>query len=156
MIQGTNEMNDLATQPPSRFSGSGPQLDIELVKILSLVAPITMSADQQTAWLASAMDALADIRPQEVAEISMEVRRTVTRPSQIVPEIAKLVAEKRRHRAKMREYEQPQISGPPRKVHISNRDRSTFQAEDWAELNVYLERTGATKRYRSDGTRYDA
>jgi hypothetical protein len=63
--------------------------------MLSLTAPITMSADQQTLWLASAVDALQDIRGDEVAAVSAEIRRTVTRPSQIVPEIARLVAERR-------------------------------------------------------------
>jgi hypothetical protein len=69
---------------------------LELAKALKLVAPITMSADAQVVWLQAAVDALEDIRAEEVAVISAELRRTVTRPSQIVPEIAKLVAEHRR------------------------------------------------------------
>jgi hypothetical protein len=58
-----------------------------------------MGAEQQTVWLHAAVDALEDIRPAEVAAISAELRRSVTRPAQIVPEIARLVAEKRRRSA---------------------------------------------------------
>lgn len=54
-----------------------------------------MTADVQLAWIASAVDALEDIRVDEVQAISAELRRTVTRPAQIVPEIARLVAQKR-------------------------------------------------------------
>jgi hypothetical protein len=68
---------------------------LELAKSLKLVAPITMSADAQMVWLQAAADALHDIRADEVHAISAELRRSVTRPAQIVPEIAKLVGEKR-------------------------------------------------------------
>jgi hypothetical protein len=125
--------------------------------MLGLVAPITMSADQQALWIASAVDALQDIRAAEVAEISMEVRRTVTRPSQIVPEIAKLVAERRKRAnesaRRAHEYEEDRKAIPVRR-HIANRDRRNFTAEDWAELNEYLESVGAKARYRADGSRY--
>jgi hypothetical protein len=70
-------------------------LMLELAKSLKLVAPITMSADAQMVWLQAAVDALDGIHAHEVAAVSAELRRTVTRPSQIVPEIAKLVSEKR-------------------------------------------------------------
>jgi hypothetical protein len=70
-------------------------LSAELAKILTLVAPSSMTVDQQTLWLASAVDALADIRAAEVQAVSSEVRRTATRHNQIVPEIAKLVAARR-------------------------------------------------------------
>jgi hypothetical protein len=70
-------------------------LMLELAKSLKLVAPITMSADAQMVWLQAAVDALEGIRADEVASISAELRRSVTRPSQIVPEIAKLVHAKR-------------------------------------------------------------
>jgi hypothetical protein len=55
-----------------------------------------MGAEQQTVWLHAAVDALEDIRASEVAAVSAELRRTVTRPAQIVPEIARLVAERRK------------------------------------------------------------
>lgn len=71
-------------------------LMLELAKSLKLVAPISMSADAQLVWLQAAVDALDGIHAHEVAAISAELRRSVTRPSQIVPEIAKLVDEKRK------------------------------------------------------------
>jgi hypothetical protein len=55
-----------------------------------------MDAAGQLSWLASAIDALEGIYATEVAAVSVEVRRSVTRPAQIVPEIAKLVSEKRK------------------------------------------------------------
>lgn len=63
--------------------------------MLGLVAPSSMTVDQQTLWLASAVDALEGIRASEVAAISAQVRRSVKRHNDIVPEIAKLVAERR-------------------------------------------------------------
>lgn len=66
--------------------------------MLALVAPTSMSADQQTFWLASAVDALEDIRASEVAAVSAEIRRSVTRHNQIIPEIAKLVGERRKRK----------------------------------------------------------
>jgi hypothetical protein len=68
---------------------------LELAKCLKLVAPITMSSDAQMVWIQAAVDALEDIRADEVRAVSAELRRTVTRPAQIVPEIAKLVHARR-------------------------------------------------------------
>lgn len=59
-----------------------------------------MTSEQQTLWLAAAVDALEDIRAEEVAHVSAEVRRSITRHNQIVPEISKLVAARRAERAK--------------------------------------------------------
>jgi hypothetical protein len=67
--------------------------------MLTLVAPSSMTADQQTLWLASAVDALEDIRAEEIHHVSAEVRRSITHHRQIVPEIARLVAERRKERA---------------------------------------------------------
>lgn len=131
-------------------------LSTELAKMLGLVAPVTMSADQQAIWITSAIDALQDIRGGEVSEVSMQVRRTVTRPSQIVPEIAKLVAEKRAHKRRIAELEPPKDALPPPKPHIMDRDRRTFTAEDWAELNDHLERMGSPVRYAADGSKIAA
>lgn len=80
--------------PPSEVQG----LAAEIAKCLKLVAPSSMGAEQQTVWLHTAVDALEGIRASEVEAISMELRRSVTRPAQIVPEIARLVSDKR-HRA---------------------------------------------------------
>lgn len=93
-------MNDLPTQPPKlsiAYSATG-DLAIELAKMLALVAPISMSVEQQELWLRAAIDALEDIRANEVSVISAEIRRSVTRPSQIVPAIAEKVAELRARR----------------------------------------------------------
>jgi hypothetical protein len=68
---------------------------MELAKALTLVAPTSMTAEQHELWLRAALDSLQDIRGAEVQAISQELRRTVTRPNQIVPEIARLVNEKR-------------------------------------------------------------
>lgn len=119
--------------------------------MLSLVAPITMSSDQQEIWLRAAVDSLQDIRHDEVASVSLEVRRTVTRPSQIVPEIAKLVSEKRARHARIRDLEPPKDALPPPPKHIMDRDRREFTANDWAELNDHLEKMGSPVRYSSDG-----
>lgn len=143
-------MNDLTTQPPRQSDGS--VLTFELGKMLSLVAPVTMTAEQQTMWLASAVDALRDIRAHEVVEVSLEVRRTVTRPSQIIPEIAKLVAEKRARHSSHISW--PMIEGPPPKRNVMDRRGQPMSEEDTAELNGILEHLGAKARYREDGSRY--
>lgn len=54
-----------------------------------------MDGAAQMAWISSAIDALEGINGFEVHAISAELRRSVTRPAQIVPEIARLVAMKR-------------------------------------------------------------
>jgi hypothetical protein len=87
---------------PSPLSGSArysTSVQLEVAKCLQLVVPASMSADDRAAWIMAAVDALEDIRADEVQAVSAELRRSVTRPAQIVPEIAKLVAEKR-HRAR--------------------------------------------------------
>lgn len=125
--------------------------------MLTLVAPVTMSADQQALWLASAVDTMRDIRASEVAEVSMEVRRSITRHSQIVPKISDLVAERRsvRSRIRQREKEDSELRALPRpKPHIADRDRRNFGPGDWEELNIWLESQGSKARYHSDGTRY--
>jgi hypothetical protein len=96
-------MNDLQTQRQRHFSESSA-LAIELTKMLALVAPSSMTAEQQEMWLRAAVDALDGIRPDEVAAISAEVRRSVVRHNQIVPEIAKLVAARRDARARTPTY----------------------------------------------------
>jgi hypothetical protein len=92
-------MNAMTEIQPQSHSAAFSALMLELAKCLKLVAPITMSADAQMVWLQAAVDALEGIHAQEVASISAELRRSVTRPAQIVPEIARLVAEKRRRSA---------------------------------------------------------
>lgn len=65
-----------------------------------------MGSDDQASWILAAVDALEDIRPTEVAAISAELRRSVTRPAQIVPEISRLVDERRKR------YRQSSEQGP--------------------------------------------
>jgi hypothetical protein len=84
-------MNALTEIQPQSQSSAFSALMLELAKCLKLVAPISMSADAQMVWLQAAVDALEGIHAHEVAAISAELRRSVTRPSQIVPEIARLV-----------------------------------------------------------------
>ena len=152
-----NDLTQIPPQPPSqefRMRSEAEGVSAELAKMLGLVAPVTMSGDQQALWLASAVDALQDIRAAEVAQVSMEVRRTVTRPSQIVPEIAKLVGERRARSRRIAELEPPKNALPPPPKHIMDRDRRNFTANDWAELSAHLEKVGSPVRYRADGTRY--
>jgi hypothetical protein len=90
-------MNDLPIPPPKPYIAysATAELTVELAKVLALVAPISMTTEQQELWLRAAVDALDGIRGNEVNAISAELRRSVTRHNQIVPEIAKLVSEKR-------------------------------------------------------------
>lgn len=90
-------MNDQPVQPwtPQVAYSETSELTILLAKILTLVAPTSMTTEQQEVWLRAAIDALQDIRVVEVRAIMLELQRSVQRPSQIVPEIAKLVAAKR-------------------------------------------------------------
>lgn len=89
-------MNDLTPYPkPSLAYSAMGEMALELAKILALVAPTSMTTDQQEIWLRAAVDALQDIRPDEVRAISAELRRSVTRHNQVVPEIARLVSNKR-------------------------------------------------------------
>lgn len=78
--------------------------------MLKLVAPISMNADAQTVWLQAAVDALEGITASEVNAVSALIRRSVTRPSQIVPEIAEAVAQ-RRSRTTSRKAESPYLKG---------------------------------------------
>ncbi len=106
MIESTTT---LPTLPQShshgytRNSGEMSALSLEVAKCLKLVAPASMNADAQMAWIASACDALEGIRSEEVRHVSAEVRRSVTRPAQIVPEIARLVSLLRHRRAQSSE-----------------------------------------------------
>jgi hypothetical protein len=122
--------------------------------MLGLVAPVTMTVDQQSLWIVSAVDALQGIRAAEVEAISMEVRRSVNRPSQIVPKIAELVAARRAHKSWIAEHSAPVNALPPPPKHIAERDRKDFGPNDWAELNRWLESQGAKARYNSNGERY--
>ncbi len=149
-------MNDLTPTPPHQPSNgysAHSNITVELGKALALVAPITMSVEQQELWLRAAADALQDIHGSEVAAVSVELRRTVTRPSQIVPEIARLVAERRARQNSIAQATQP-VWGPPIRKPVMDRRGEPMSQEDTDELNTTLEKFNATARYRSDGSRY--
>ena len=38
---------------------------------------------------------------------------------------------------------------------VMERDRSTFRAKDWDDLNIYLESRRSRVRYHANGTRYE-
>jgi len=155
-------MNDLTIQQQSHSSASQGHsaAAAELAKMLGLVAPITMSADQQTLWLASALDSLQGIRAEEIAAVSMEVRRSVTSYTKIVPTIAEMVAARRAEAsriARQREESEAVHCLPAPKRHIAERsDRYNFTASDWAELNEWLASQGSAVRYSPDGKKLAA
>jgi hypothetical protein len=99
--------NELTNPPSPKLTiaySAQAELGAELAKMLMLVAPISMTAEQHELWLRSAVGALEGIRADEVRDVLLELQRKVTRPAQIVPEIANLVAEKR---ARSQRVEQP-------------------------------------------------
>lgn len=152
-------MNELTTtryNQQSSVSSDSANLTMQLAKMLALVAPVTMTSEQQEVWLRGAVDALSDIRPEEVEAVSLEVRRSVTRQSQIVPKISDLVAERRAKERKAHQYDPPRLEGPPPKRHVMDRDRSNFGPDDWAELNQWLESQGSRVRYDADGNKREA
>lgn len=126
--------------------------------MLGLVAPITMSVDQQTLWLASAVETLSDAAAEEVAAVSIAVRQTVTRPSQIVPEVSSLILELRKERAEQRRREHIRSvpPSPPKPKHVLDRRGQPMSEADTAELNGILESLGASVRYRPDGSKQAA
>lgn len=115
--------------PSQRFNGSSGALTLELGKCLKLVAPSAMNAEAQAMWLAAAIDALEDIRVEEVAAVSAEVRRSVTRHAQIVPEIARLVAELRQRRTKAPARQPlPELPPPPPAPPLSREEIAAMPA----------------------------
>lgn len=101
MTDGTQIIPIRHSSPSHGFrdSPAANAMAVEVAKCLKLVAPATMGADAQLSWIASAVEALEGIRAEEVRNVSVELRRSVTRPAQIVPEIARLVAERRQRQS---------------------------------------------------------
>jgi hypothetical protein len=154
-------MTDLTIQRQSQSSASQERsaLTVELAKMLGLVAPVTMSADQQTLWLASAVETLGNISAAELREVSVQVRQTAKWPSEIVPEVSRLVRELRERESRRRQIEaetREALTMLPAKKHIMDRDRSTFTQCDWDELNAYLEKQGSPVRYTPRGAKIAA
>ena len=152
-------MNDLAIHSETQFPTSSrtAELAVELAKMLALVAPITMTAEQQEVWLRAAIDSLEGIYPREVSDVSQEVRGCVTRQAQIVPKIRELVDAKRRRESSLRKALPPPSNGErPPKRNVMDRRGQPMSEADTDELNAMLASVGATKRYRPDGSKYDA
>lgn len=136
-----------------------------------------MDAAAQLTFIASAADALEDISAREIAHVSAEVRRSITRHGQIVKAISDAVAARRSHTVHPEgQINQDRIRegfGPVRwveqngKLQIEEYDRAVpkrpvmdrrgepMSNADTDELNRILESYGAGARYRSDGTRYE-
>jgi hypothetical protein len=143
------------TRQPQRSGPYSEALKVELAKMLKLVAPSTMNAESQAVWLLSAAEALEDIRADEVAAVSMEIRRTVTRPAQIVPAIAEKVDELRKRRAHEREMavwrEQKALAPPEMPV---REEPKPLSAAEIAKMPKWLIDTGLRVGFlKRDGDR---
>lgn len=140
-------MNDLtatrSTVPSPGYSGQA-ELTLELAKMLALVAPSSMTSEQQEIWLRAAVDALEDIRGDEVAKVSAEIRRSITRHNQIVPAIAEKVAELRKQRAKEREMQayRERAAQFPEPLPIERKPQTPMTADEIRRLPKWLRDTG--------------
>lgn len=151
-------MNDLATRSRMPLAGYSQTdgLTIELAKMLALVAPTSMSTEQQEIWLRAAIDALEDIRADEVRSVSAEIRRSVTRPAQIVPAIAEKVAAKRASVAKSQRDQAPSQPWEPQTLQCRNVPPLT--ADEIEKMPGWLRETGLRIGFLkwSDGQLIDA
>ena len=137
-------MNELATTHSQRPSTgcSAPELTVELAKMLALVIPTSMNSEQQELWLRAAVDALEDISPREVQMVSAEVRRTVTRPPQIVPEIARLVAERRTKAQQERDFRAKMENYPPAPPEKPKEPQPPMTAQEIARMPKWIRDIG--------------
>ena len=127
----------------------------ELTACLALVAPVGMTEESRREWLSVAWKSLDHLPADLLAVGCTKARQTCDHPSKIVPTI---IAETKEMMGWRRDaVVNTQIAlPPPSKKHVMDRDRRTFVATDWAELNEHLEKMGSTVRYRPDGERYTA
>lgn len=88
---------DDQTIPSTPYSPDSEVKEIRrlVARILHVVAPSSMSAGDRSSWVINACEALADMRAKEIEMIMLEVQRSITRPNQIIPEIARLVGQRR-------------------------------------------------------------
>lgn len=115
-----------------------------------------MTEEAKRDWFAIAWDSLKGIPIDLLQRGCLHARRHADHPSKIVPLIMREIEDDWQHRKRFeREWSQDQIEGPRPKPHIADRDRRTFTASDWAELNEYLESMGSPVRYRADGTKFE-
>jgi hypothetical protein len=112
-----------------------------------------MTEEAKRDWLAVAWGTLNHLPRDLLSSGCKKARLTCDHPSKIVPTIVAETEEWMRFRRE-READHVRLSGPQPKKHIADRDRSQFTADDWAELNEYLERMESAVRYRPDGSRY--
>jgi hypothetical protein len=104
--------------------------------------------EQQEVWLRAAIDALEDIRADEVQKVSAEVRRSVTRHNQIVPAIAERVSQLRRERSRLRDYPalppppMPSAPPPPKPFTQDEIDRMPKWLRDMGMRSGFLKREG--------------
>jgi len=115
-----------------------------------------MTEDDRMAWIASAAEVMDGngIRIDEIEKVSLEVRSAVSHYNRIVPMICELVSERRKSHRQSREYDSLALPGPPLKRDVMDRRGEPMSQEDTDELNKRLEWSGATARYRVDGSRY--
>jgi nitrogen fixation/metabolism regulation signal transduction histidine kinase len=136
-------MTDLTIRSTTQYRGSSTaEITVELAKMLALVLPTSMTTDQQELWLRAAVDALEDITAREIEAVSAEVRRTVTRPPQIVPEIAKLVAARRAEAQRERETRARHEIDPPLAPQPPRKPQPPMTAAEIAKLPAWLRETG--------------
>jgi hypothetical protein len=126
----------------------------QIGKILALVAPVSMASAERETLIRAIIDALEGIRADEVAAVSLEVRRKIVRHNQIVPEIANLVSAKRAHNRRLSDFDWYRDSTPLTKAPVMDRRGEPMTEAETAELNEQLAAAEATARYRADGSRY--
>jgi hypothetical protein len=155
-----NPTTALAPQPERRVTCSGlepatrEQFAVELTACLILVAPVGMTEEARREWLSVAWKTVGHLPPDLLAAGCMEARKVADHPCKIVPAIIGYAEERLESRKQIAREYPAALPGPPIVRHISDRDRSDFGPDEWAELNTWLEQVGAMARYRPDGSKY--
>lgn len=118
-----------------------------------------MSEENRRDWLAVAWGTLKNLPADLLSQGCAEARKTCDHPAKIVPTIVAATEgelERRRDIERMRNA--PPVKHvalpPPPKPPLIDRRGQPMSAEETSELNVILERLGASARYREDGSRY--
>jgi hypothetical protein len=124
--------------------------------MLAIVAPTSMSIDQQTVFLQAALKALDSlgINAEEVAAVAPQVIAKVVRHQQIVHEISEAVSEKRARNRRISDMDWHRDSSPLTYTPVMDRRGEPMSEADTAQLNEQLAAAGATARYRQDGSRF--
>jgi hypothetical protein len=124
--------------------------------MLAIVAPTSMTIDQQTVFLQGAMKALnsLNISAGEVEAVAPQVIAKIVRHQQIIHEISEAVSLRRQRKRVVSDADWRRDSQPLRKAPVMERRGEPMTAAETDELNRELARVGAFARYRMDGTRY--